>query len=104
MMKTRMKSIFSFLMLILIIFSISTQIDIDNFIETSQEDLKIREFNLESAEFWNNFRYIHITGLNWTTANETDWCSGSGTWNNPYLIENMTIDATDSPIDCGILI
>ncbi|GAH68445.1 unnamed protein product, partial [marine sediment metagenome] len=31
--------------------------------------------------------------LNWSkTALENDWCSGSGTWDNPYKIENVTID------------
>ena len=62
------------------------------------------EFNLKQADFWNNFTYIYITNLNWTIANETDWCSGSGTWSDPYLIENMRINASLSPIWCGILI
>jgi len=76
----------------------------ENFVETAQEHLRIREFHLKPAGFWNNFTFIHITGLNWTLANETDWCSGSGTWGNPYLIENMIINATTSPIDTGIFI
>lgn len=30
---------------------------------------------------------------NWSkTAAENDWCYGLGTWNNPYIIENVTID------------
>ncbi len=99
-----MKNIFAFLMLFLIIFSISNQNNMKNCIEPAQEDLKIRTFNLKSAGFWNNFTFIHITNLNWTIANETDWCSGSGTWDNPYLIENMIINASDSPIGSGIFI
>ena len=103
-MKIKMKSIFSFLMLFLIIFSISTQNNTNNYNETVQEDLKIRTPNLKSAGFWTNFTFIHITNLNWTNANNTEWCSGSGTWGDPYLIENMVINASDSPIGCGIFI
>ncbi len=30
---------------------------------------------------------------NWSyTALNYDWCSGSGSWNDPYIIENVTID------------
>ncbi|MFX0176494.1 MAG: nitrous oxide reductase family maturation protein NosD [Candidatus Hodarchaeota archaeon] len=99
-----MKSIFIFLMLFLIIISISTQINMKNCIETAQEDLKFRTFDLKQAGFWNNFTFIHVTDLNWTIANESDWCSGSGTWGDPYLIENMIINASDSPTGCGIWI
>jgi len=101
-MKIKMKHIFAFLILFLIMFSISTQNN--NYNETAQKDLTDRTFNLKSAGFWSNFTFIHITNLNWTVANETDWCSGSGTWDNPYLIENMIINASDSPIGCGIFI
>ncbi|MFX0180918.1 MAG: NosD domain-containing protein [Candidatus Hodarchaeota archaeon] len=104
-MKAKMNNVFTFFMLFLIIFSISTiQNNMKNSIESAQEDLKIRPFNLKPAGFWNNFTFIYITGLNWTIANQSDWCSGSGTWDNPYLIENMIINATDSPIGCGIFI
>ena len=35
--------------------------------------------------------------MNWmTTAATYDWCSGSGTWNDPYIIENVVIDGQDS--------
>ena len=31
---------------------------------------------------------------NWTyTATTYSWCNGSGTWNDPYIIENVTINA-----------
>lgn len=103
-MKKKTKHIFTFLTLFLVILSISTQNNVKNSIETSQEDFKDRTTNLKQAGFWSNFTFIHITNLNWTVANNTDWCSGSGTWSNPYLIENMIINATDSPIGCGILI
>ena len=91
-------------MLFLVIFSISAQNNFKSGNETAQEDLNFGSFNLKSAGFWNNFTFIHITNLNWTIANETDWCSGSGTWDDPYLIENMIINASGSPIGCGIFI
>ncbi|MCJ7647539.1 MAG: right-handed parallel beta-helix repeat-containing protein [Candidatus Lokiarchaeota archaeon] len=42
---------------------------------------------------------IFIDGLdtgvgahNWTWAESQSWCSGSGTWNDPYIIENLIIN------------
>lgn len=33
---------------------------------------------------------------NWSkTAKENDWCSGKGTWKEPYIIENITIDGLE---------
>jgi parallel beta-helix repeat protein len=60
------------------------------------------EKNLKSSSFWN------LTGspifiddsnpnYNWSkTAADNDWCRGNGTLQNPYLIENVTIDSQDS--------
>jgi parallel beta-helix repeat protein len=91
-------------MFFVLIFSISSNINLPNSNETTQRDLIYRRTNLKPAKYWNNFTFIHITDLNWTIANESSWCSGSGKWGDPYLIENMIINATDSPIDCGIFI
>ena len=33
-----------------------------------------------------------LTAHNWTWAEEQDWCSGSGTLNDSYIIENLFID------------
>ncbi|MFX1497101.1 MAG: nitrous oxide reductase family maturation protein NosD [Promethearchaeota archaeon] len=103
-METRKKSVLTILMLFVIMFSISIQNNIKNCGETGQKDLKSRVFNLKSAGYWNNFTFIHITNINWTIANQSDWCSGSGTWSDPFLIENMIINATNSPIGSGIFI
>lgn len=103
-MKIKVKSFFVFFMLFLLIFCISPQKNLKDGVKTTQEDLNFRSFNLKSAGYWNNFTFIHITNLNWTIANQSDWCSGSGTWNHPFLIENMIINATDSPVGCGIFI
>lgn len=56
----------------------------------------------ESAGYFESF--IHVDG-NWSDTRDTyDWCTGSGTWGDPYIIENVTIDASSSPTGSGILI
>jgi len=55
---------------------------------------------LNSSGFWSNFTYIHVKN-NWTDFPVID---GDGSWSKPYIIENMTIDATTSPTGSGILI
>ena len=58
--------------------------------------------NLRSSEFWN------LTGTpifiddsepiyNWSkTAADNEWCNGNGTWDDPYIIENVTINGLNS--------
>ncbi|MFW9824605.1 MAG: hypothetical protein ACFFE4_16805, partial [Candidatus Thorarchaeota archaeon] len=92
MMKKKAIEYFTFSILFLMIFSIYSQINTYNITEITQEELKDKVIDLKQAGYWNNFTFIHITGSNWTSANETEWCSGSGTWGNPYLIENMIIN------------
>ena len=56
----------------------------------------------ESAGYSESF--IHVDG-NWTeTASTYEWCYGDGSWSTPYVIENVTIDASSSPTGSGILI
>jgi len=59
--------------------------------------------SLKQSGYWNNFSFIHIDG-NWSTAAGYAWCSGNGSWGNPYTIENITIDASSSPTGSGIFI
>jgi len=61
------------------------------------------ETNLKSAGFW-EVADIYIddaSGLyNWAITEFTfPWCSGSGTWNDPYIIENVTVNGGGSG-DC----
>jgi len=37
-----------------------------------------------------------VGAQNWTWAVNQEWCSGSGTWNDPYVIENVSIDGGGS--------
>ncbi len=76
----------------------------DEFIEADRaNDLKSRK----TSGFWgpNEVSYIHINN-NWTDArNNLPWVQGGdGSWDNPFYIENVTIDASDSPTGSGILI
>ncbi len=51
--------------------------------------------NLKSSGYWNltnSYIYIDDNGLNgitWAEAESEPWCSGSGTWGDPYIIENV---------------
>ena len=52
--------------------------------------------NLRSADYWVLPHRIHIDN-NWSdTATDYDWCTGLGTPQTPYRIENVTIDAQNS--------
>ena len=57
-----------------------------------------------TAKYRDNFTFIYIYNGNWSKGITNGWIKGQGTYNNPYRIENMTIDATDSPTGCGIYI
>ena len=55
------------------------------------------KINLKRAGYW-EISPISIDNadpsINWSiTADTYDWCSGNGTWSNPYIIENVSINA-----------
>ena len=54
--------------------------------------------NLKRAGFWDLNASIYISGDGgWAAVATTEpWCSGSGTWNDPYVIENVTINGQNS--------
>lgn len=91
---------FQFLIFILIFLTMIIMInpyndDIDN------DDI---ESHIKTADFWD----LSATGIyidddnidyNWSkTASENDWCSGSGTLSNPYIIRNVYIELTGNCI------
>ncbi len=51
-------------------------------------------WDLTGSPIWINGYSSTIDWAN--TAANNDWCSGSGTWSDPYIIENVTIDAQNS--------
>ncbi|MFX0000672.1 MAG: nitrous oxide reductase family maturation protein NosD [Candidatus Hodarchaeota archaeon] len=67
---------------------------------TKYENQKDKKPN--SSSYWNltgSPIYIDDSdpNYNWSkTATDNAWCSGSGTWNDPYLIENVTINGQGS--------
>ena len=65
---------------------------LNNDFQHNDENLKD---GLRSAGYW-ELNYIHISN-NWSqTAALYDWCSGDGSWSNPYLIQNVTIDGNET--------
>jgi parallel beta-helix repeat protein len=61
----------------------------ENYIQGEKE-------GLEASDYWILPYTIHIDG-NWSATESTyDWCTGAGTYDHPYLIENVMIDAQNS--------
>ncbi|MHA1292077.1 MAG: right-handed parallel beta-helix repeat-containing protein [Promethearchaeota archaeon] len=52
---------------------------------------------IKPANYWNlSNSFIHINN-NWTATNITyDWCKGAGTYNDPYVIENITFNGVEN--------
>ena len=89
--------------LIIIMFLIFIPVDLnDNFSTGSSEsvDSKIAGSYILS--------YIHINDLssnNWSyTADTFAWCSGNGSFIDPYVIQDCVVNAATSPTGSGILI
>jgi hypothetical protein len=50
--------------------------------------------NLNDLKNSANIAFIDIDN-NWSlTALTYNWCTGNGSWNNPYIIDSVTIDAS----------
>jgi len=59
--------------------------------------------NPKKSGYW-NLPFIHVDA-NWSyTAGNYSWCYGNGSLINPYIIENVKINASSSPIVSGIFI
>jgi len=67
---------------------------------------KFEEFNnMETSAIWPISTPIYIDDLdpnyNWSkTAEDNLWCSGNGTASEPYLIENVILDAQGGSFSC----
>jgi len=62
----------------------------------NNETNKLEEIeSIRGSDFW-TLSEIHVDA-NWSlTASTYDWCTGLGSSSNPYIIENVTIDAQNS--------
>ena len=99
-MKSKVKIV---ILLTLVIFFIFSNIS-KNFI-TNKQSLKFNEKDqgqINQSGIWDlTGSPIYIddsdSNYNWSkTAFENDWCSGSGSWADPYVIENITINGQGS--------
>ena len=102
-MKSKLKKIIILFIGLVITFSLNNTL-FDN--KGVQNELEIPE---QSAGYIESF--IHVDGTatgigahNWTWAESQPWCSGDGSWGNPYTIENVSINAISSPTGSGIYI
>ena len=72
--------------------------------ETDNQTSEIETFTPNTAWYNNTEAPISIdaTGSNdWTWARTQPWCSkGDGSWSDPYVIENITIDSGSGFDDC----
>ncbi len=87
----RQKFVTKFILITLILTSILLFPGHNNIIDMTNEEGMVKQ-----AGDWNlSPIVIDDTGsgdYTWAQAVLEDWCSGSGTLNNPYIIENVTID------------
>jgi len=92
---------FKFLIVLLGIFTISAIVGNNGINESSTipEEIIIEDYLPQSSYFNNTEDPIAIDGdatgvgaHNWTWASSQDWCRGSGTFGDPYVIENITIN------------
>ena len=104
----KMKKCFIFFSMILVL-SLATFYNFHINESTNTEDVyKNNKINLETAGYWDLTTPIVIDdsdiNKNWSyTSSHYDWCSGSGTWNDPYLLENVTIDGQSTDTCLTIL-
>lgn len=75
-----------------------------SYVNFNHDISKKTNFLLKKSGYW-MLNFIHIDG-NWseTAALPAGWCNGDGSWQNPFLIENITIDAISSLTGSGIFI
>ena len=90
---------------IIFLFSIIFDTRFGEYITTNDSYIQFNEKNqiqIKQSGFWNLTSgpiYIDDSdpNYNWSkTAFENKWCSGSGNWADPYIIENVTIDGQGS--------
>jgi parallel beta-helix repeat protein len=90
-----------YLVLLLLFFFLGTlsfnkNVTLDTRVE-NERDLR---FEVKSSGFWNLTKFVIDDAgggdYNWTEAEAELWCSGSGTYSDPYFIENITIDGQGS--------
>jgi len=102
------KKKFIFLTLIILLFLLFTNSILDNRLDDLKDASSKETKNIDKDNYIKRFRTSgywilssisiddSLTGVgahNWTWAANQPWCSGSGGVNDPYIIENVTINA-----------
>ncbi|KKK86953.1 hypothetical protein LCGC14_2758090, partial [marine sediment metagenome] len=86
-----------------IFFSIKSHYYQENSSEYLESDIKQK---LKKAGYWELSPFIIDDNgggdYNWSEASNQPWCKGSGTWSNPYIIENISINGLYSGIPLEI--
>ena len=89
--KFKLSLILSVLLLILVAAKIPLSFD-DNFETVKLDGVQTSSINLVNPIFINDTD----PNYNWSkTAAENEWCSGSGSWSDPYVIQNITINGNN---------
>lgn len=100
----KLSYIIKFLTLVILVSSpLLTVWFFENQIQYKTELVK-KEQNLITSGFWILTNSIQIDdsdpSKNWSkTANDNDWCSGSGTWNDPYVLKNIKMNISQPCIE-----
>lgn len=89
----RLKKFIALILIFIILFSYN------NFKVNSESSIN-KLGKLKTSDSWNVSPFIiDDTGggdYTWAQAAVESWCRGSGSWSEPYVIENITIDASGS--------
>ncbi|MFW9970976.1 MAG: nitrous oxide reductase family maturation protein NosD [Candidatus Odinarchaeota archaeon] len=71
-----------------------------NLNEPFNNKFEAEDNQLKNSGYWVlppiNINDMGFGDYTWVQAASQPWCSGSGTWNNPYIIENVTIVGASS--------
>jgi len=60
-------------------------------------DKSVNYYEPKTSDYWNFVGTTISIDNDWVSINATyDWCNGAGTVGDPYIIENVTIDAQNS--------
>jgi len=99
--KNKSRAIIGFIFLVLLVNILAKQVEIESNEVLFHENL-VEVKRIKTSGFWDltgSPIYIDDSNpnFNWSkTAADNDWCSGSGTFSDPYVIENVTIDAQNT--------
>ena len=80
-------------------FTLLTSTQNDSQSTSEKRDLQTSYYNNSAEPFYINATATGVGAHNWSWAKSQPWCIGNGTWDSPYVIENLTINAQNQT-DC----